>query len=152
MRRGAGLMVLGALIFLAYAVVFCARSFSHVGFELGVETLNGVTRAQLDQLNPGVMAYIQHLHVAVSGFIAATAIAVCGLSWFGVRSGSWWAWITAVISPVTGLMVALPLHYTGWFQHDWVAHLGPIYVGTLVFVAGAVMTLVCLVQAPRAAG
>ena len=56
-------MVLGALIFLAYAVVFFFRAFSSTGFELGVETLNGVTPERLDGINPAIMAYITHLHV-----------------------------------------------------------------------------------------
>jgi hypothetical protein len=34
-----------------------------------------------------------------------------------------------VIAPV--LAVALPLHYTGGFAVDWMAHLGPIYVATV---------------------
>jgi hypothetical protein len=36
-------MVLGALVFLVYAVVFFFRAFVSSGFEVGVETLNGVT-------------------------------------------------------------------------------------------------------------
>jgi len=144
--RGAVTMIVGAALFLAYALVFIFRAFSGTGFEIGVATLNGVTPAQLNQLNPAVMAYITHLHVATAGFIAATAVAVIGLAWYGVRAGAWWAWITAVISPVVGLAVALPLHYTGAFEHDWVSHLGPIYLGTLIFVVGAVMVLVALTR------
>jgi hypothetical protein len=140
-QNGAVTMVVGALIFLAYAIVFLFRAFSGTGFELGVATLNGVTQAQLNQLNPAVVAYITHLHVATAGFIAATAVAVLGLTWYGVRAGAWWAWITAVISPVVGLAIALPLHYTGGFEHDWVSHLGPIYLGTLIYVVGALMAL-----------
>ena len=45
-------MVLGALIFLVYAVVFFFRAFSSTGFELGVETLNGVTPQRLNEVNP----------------------------------------------------------------------------------------------------
>src|SRR6266851_11130 len=45
LHRGAALMVLGALIFLAYAVVFFFLAFSSSGFEIGVATLNGVTNA-----------------------------------------------------------------------------------------------------------
>lgn len=151
-HRGALTMVAGAALFLLYAIVFFFRAFSGAGFELGVATLNGVTPQQLDQLNPAVMGYITHLHVATAGFIAATAIAVIGLAWFGVRAGAWWAWITAVIAPVVGLAVALPLHYTGSFELDWVSHLGPIYVGTLIFVAGALMVLVAWTRkAPAAA-
>jgi hypothetical protein len=145
-HRGAVTMIVGAVMFLAYAIVFIFRAFSGTGFEIGVTTLNGVTPAQLNQLNPAVTAYITHLHVATAGFIAATAVAVIGLAWYGVRAGAWWAWITAVISPVVGLAVALPLHYTGAFEHDWVSHLGPIYLGTLIFVVGAVMVLVALMR------
>ncbi len=136
----------GAVLFLAYAIVFIFRAFSGTGFEIGVATLNGVTPAQLNRLNPAVMAYITHLHVATAGFIAATAIAVIGLTWYGVRAGAWWAWIIAVISPVVGLAIALPLHYTGAFEHDWVSHLGPIYLGTLIYVVGALMVLVALTR------
>ena len=145
-HRGAVTMVVGALIFLVYAIVFCFRAFSGAGFEIGVPTLNGVTQEQLNKLNPAIMAYITHLHVATTGFIAATAIAVIGLTWYGVRAGAWWTWIIAVISPVVGLAIALPLHYTGAFEHDWVSHLGPIYLGTLIYVVGALMVLVALTR------
>jgi hypothetical protein len=98
------------------------------------------------------MYYITHLHVATAGFIAATAIAAGGLAWYGVRSGIWWAWITAVVVPVVGLAIALPMHYMGHFNYNWVSHLGPIYVGTIIYVIGAVVALLGLNQsAPKAA-
>jgi hypothetical protein len=150
-RSGASLMVLAALLFLVYAVVFFFRAFASSGFEVGVPTLNGVTPQQLDELNPAIMAYITHLHVAIAGFVAATAIAAGSLAWYGVRDGSWWAWTTAVIVPVVGLAVALPMHYMGHFNYDWVSHLGPIYVGTIIYVIGAVVALVGLIQAAPAA-
>ena len=141
LNQGAVLMLIGALAFIGYAVVFLFRNFTGDGFELGVTTLNGVTRANLNALNPAIMHYIGHLHVATAGFIAATGIAVAALSWYGVRRGEWWAWIAAVVSPVVGLAVALPYHYTGTFELNWVTHLGPIYVATLVFVVGALLAL-----------
>ena len=119
LRRGAALMVLGALIFFVYAVVFFFRAFSAGGFELGVATLNGVTPQQLDGLNPAINGYIMHLHLATAGFIMATAIAAAGLAWYGVCHGLWWAWITSVIAPVVGLVVALPMHWMGHFNYDW---------------------------------
>ena len=151
LRNGAGIMVLGALIFLVYAVVFLFRAFASTGFELGVETLNGVTPQQLDGVNPAIMAYITHVHVALAGFIAATAIAAGSLAWYGVRDGLWWAWITAVIVPVVGLAVALPLHYMGHFDYNWVNHLGPIYRGTIIYVVGAVLALAGLTRATAVA-
>ena len=100
----------------------------------------------MNEVNPAIIAYIMHLHVATAGFIAATAIAAGGLAWYGVRDGLWWAWITAVISPVMGLAVALPLHWMGHFNYDWVSHLGPIYVGTIIYVVGALVALIGLSQ------
>ena len=151
LRNGAGLMVLGALIIVVYAVVFFFWAFASSGFELDVETLNGVTSQQLDGLNSPIMGYIMHLHVAIAGFIAATAIAVGGLAWYGVRDGLWWAWTIAVIVPVLALAVALPMHYMGHFNYDWVSHLGPIYLGTMIYVVGALVALVGLTQAVLAA-
>ncbi len=84
-------MVVGAGLFLAYAIVFFFLRFSGEGFEIGVPTLNGVTPADLDAFSPVVMAYITHLHLATAGFIAATAVAVMALCWYGVRRGDWWA-------------------------------------------------------------
>src|SRR3981081_1084418 len=99
LRNGAWLMALGALLFFVYAVVFFFRAFTSSGFEVGVETLNGVTPQQLNALNPAIMGYITHIHVALAGYIAATAIAAGGVAWYGVRNGLWWAWIMAVIVP-----------------------------------------------------
>jgi hypothetical protein len=87
LRNGAGLMVFGALIFLVYAVVFFFRAFASSGFEIGVQTLNGVTPQQLDGLNPAIMGYITHLHVAIAGFIAATAVAAGGSGFATVYGG-----------------------------------------------------------------
>jgi hypothetical protein len=146
LSRGAALMLIASLAFIGYAIVFLLRNFAGGGFELGIDTLNGVTADNLNALNPAIMHYIGHLHVAVSGFIAATGIAVAALSWYGVRRGEWWAWIAAVAAPAVGLAVALPYHYTGTFQLDWVAHLGPIYIATVVFVVGALLALRAMTQ------
>jgi len=138
---GAALMLIASLAFVGYAVAFFFGNFVGSGFELGVTTLNGVTKENLNTLNPAIMHYIMHLHIAISGFIAATGIAVGALSWYGVRRGEWWALIAAVVSAVVALAVALPYHYLGHFQFNWVAHLGPIYVATAVFVIGALLAL-----------
>lgn len=145
LRTGAIVMLIGAVSFIGYAVVFFFRNFIGTGFELGVDTINGVTQADLNALNPAIVPYISHLHIATAGFIAATGIAVAALVWYGVRRGQWWAWITAVVSPVVGLAVALPMHYLNVFTYEHVTHLGPIYVGTLVFVVGALIGLKGLV-------
>src|SRR3989442_13654351 len=92
LKQGAVLMLIGSLAFVGYAVVFLFRNFAGGGFELEVQTLNGVTRDNLDSLNPAIMHYIGHLHVATAALIPATGIARAALPWWGGRRGAWWAW------------------------------------------------------------
>jgi uncharacterized protein YacL len=137
LRTGSLLMALAGAAFIGYGAVFLALNFVGSGFELGVSTLDGMTKADL---NPTVAYYISHLHVATAAFIISTGIAVTALSWYGVRQRLTWAWATAVVAAVVGLALALPMHYTAdAFSHDWVTHLGPIYLATIVFVVGVVM-------------
>lgn len=144
LRNGSILMAIAGIAFVGYGAVFFVWNFAGGGFELGVETINGVSRADLEALDPGVLHYISHLHVATTAFIIATGLAVAGLSLYGVRRGQPWAWVTAVIAPVVGLALALPMHWADLFAHDWATHLGPIYLATTVFVVGAVLALVGL--------
>ena len=83
----------------------------------------------------------------MSGFIAATGLAVAFLVWFGVRRGYMWAWVGAVAAPVLALAVALPAHYPNDF--DTIGHLGLIYLATLIFVVGALMSLRALMPQQR---
>ncbi len=140
-RKGSLLMALAGLAFVGYGLVFLALNFLGSGFELGVSTLAGHAPGDLD---PTVAYYISHLHVATAAFIISTGIAVASLSWYGVRQGMTWAWTTAVAAAVIGLAIALPMHYTGGFAHDWITHLGPIYLATVIFVAGALWSLQAL--------
>ncbi len=131
-------MALAGIAFVGYGVAFLVLNFVGSGFELGVSTLAGMTAAELD---PTVAYYISHLHVATAAFIISTGIAVAGLSWYGVRQRLTLAWATAIVSAVVGLALALPMHWTGdAFSHDWVTHLGPIYLATIVFIVGVVLS------------
>ncbi|WP_336001499.1 hypothetical protein [Halorientalis halophila] len=150
LRTGAALMVLAGVGFVGYGLVFLARTFFGSGFELGVDTLGGVTAGQLAASNPAMANYINHLHVAISGLLIAVGLAVAALAWYGVRSGQTWAWVTAVVVPVVALGFALPMHYGGLFAHDWVTHLGPIYLATAVFLVGAVLSGLALRRAAAA--
>ena len=137
LRNGSTLMALAGVAFIGYGTVFLVLDFVGSGFELGVSTLDGMAKADL---NPTVAYYISHLHVATAAFIISTGIAVTTLSWYGVRQRLTWAWATAVVAAVVGLALALPMHYTAdAFAHDWVTHLGPIYLATIVFIIGVVM-------------
>ena len=101
------------------------------------ERAGGERKDEIKAFDNDLYHYISHLHIAVSGFIAATGLAVAALAWYGVRRGYVWAWVAAVAAPVLGLVVAL-LHYPWGFAT--IGHLGLIYLATAVFVVGAVLS------------
>lgn len=138
-------MTFAAVGFIGYAVIFLVRNFTDSFLELGIGSNEvEVGKDQILQFSPALYHYIGHLHIAVSGFIAATGVAVAVLSWFGVRRGYMWAWAGAVAAPVLALAVALPAHYPNDF--DTIGHLGLIYLATLIFVVGALLSLKALLQ------
>jgi hypothetical protein len=140
LKAGAGLMTVAAVAFIGYAVIFFVLNFTDSFLELGIgsdQVASG--KDEIKAFDHDLYHYISHLHIALSGFIAATGLAVAALAWFGVRRGYMWAWATAVAAPVLGLAVALPAHYTWGFAT--IGHLGLIYVATAVFVAGSLLAL-----------
>jgi phosphoglycerol transferase MdoB-like AlkP superfamily enzyme len=140
LRTGSLLMLIAALGFIGYAVIFFVRNFTDNFLELGITSAQvNVGKTQIMAFSQSLFNYVSHLHVAVSGFIAATGLAVAGLAWYGVRRGMMWAWVFAVASPVLALAVALPLHYV--YGIATIGHLGLIYVATAIFVVGALMAL-----------
>lgn len=140
LRIGTGLMAFASVGFIGYAIIFLIRNFTDSFLELGIgHSEVDVGKDQIAQFSPSLYHYIGHLHIAVSGFIAATGLAVLFLVWFGVRRRYMWAWVGAVAAPVLGLAVALPAHYPNNF--DTLGHLGLIYLATMIFVVGALMSL-----------
>jgi hypothetical protein len=138
-RNGATLMAVAAAGFIGYAMLFLVRNFTGSFLELGISHGEvSVSRDQIQQFSPSLYHYISHLHIAVAGFIAATGLAVLLLALYGVRAGLAWAWVAAVAAPVLGLAIALPAHYP--WNLDTLGHLGVIYLATVVFVAGALLS------------
>ncbi|HEX9682040.1 MAG TPA: hypothetical protein VGA13_03075 [Acidimicrobiales bacterium] len=147
LHLGGTLMTLAGAGFIGYAVIFFVRNYTDSFLELGIGANEvSVGKDEILDFSPSLFHYIGHLHIAVSGFIAATGVAVAALSWFGVRRGQMWAWVTAVAAPVLALAVALPAHYRNDF--DTLGHLGLVYLATAVFVVGA---LIALPRLPRRA-
>jgi hypothetical protein len=109
-RAGATLMALAAAGFIGYALLFLVRNFTGSFLELGIGPGEvSVGKDQIQQFSPSLYHYVSHLHIALSGFIAAT-----------------------------GLAVALPAHYP--WNLATLGHLGLVYLVTLVFVAGALLS------------
>jgi hypothetical protein len=146
LRWGTWLMVVAGLGFIGYGVIFFVRNFTGDFLELGIgpdQVASG--KDEIKAFDNDLYHYISHLHIALSGFIAATGLAVVFLSWFGVRRGYMWAWVGAVACPVLALAVALPAHYP-WGFDTW-GHLGLIYLATVIFVVGALLSLSALRRA-----
>jgi hypothetical protein len=76
LRTGAALMALAALGFIGYAVIFFVRNFTGAFLELGIgpEQVD-VGRDEIRAFSGDLYHYVAHLHIAVSGFIAATGLA-----------------------------------------------------------------------------
>jgi len=140
LRIGSWLMGAAAVGFIGYAVIFLVRNFTDSFLELGIGPNEvNVGKEAIQNFSPSLFQYISHLQIAVSGFIAATGVAVLFLVAYGVRRGEVWAWVGAVTAPVLALLIALPAHYPNHF--DTLGHLGLIYLATLIFVAGALVAL-----------
>jgi len=106
---GSAVMALAGLGFIGYAVMFFVRNFTNSFLELGIgHNEVSVGKDEIKAFSPSLYEYIGHLHIAISGFIAATGLAVVALAWFGVRRGQVWAWVAAVAAPVLALAVTLP--------------------------------------------
>ena len=139
LRWGVNLMTLGAIAFMGYAVIFFVLNFTDSFLELGIGSEQVASgKDEIKAFDNDLYHYISHLHIAVSGFIAATGLAVAALAWFGVRRRYVWAWVAAVAAPVLGLAVALPAHYPWGFAT--IGHLGLIYLATAIFVVGAALS------------
>ncbi|HZA39373.1 MAG TPA: hypothetical protein VFA00_01975 [Actinomycetota bacterium] len=148
LNLGSTLMTAAAIGFIGYAAIFFVRNFTDGFLELGVGPNEvNVGRTEIEAFSPSLFHYVSHLQIAVSGFIAATGLAVAVLAWFGVRRGHVWAWAGAVGAPVLGLAVALPAHYP--WDLDTVGHLGLIYLATAIFVAGALIALPPILRSAR---
>ena len=148
LRSGSWLMGIAAVGLIGYAAIFLVRNFTDSFLELGIgpnEVHTG--KDAIQQFNPSLFHYVSHLHIAVSGFIAATGLAVLFLVAYGVRRGELWAWVGAVAAPVVGLAVALPAHYPNHF--DTLGHLGLVYLTTVIFVAGALLALRGIITTQR---
>lgn len=144
LRWGAYLLALSGLGVVANGLAMVYRAFFDPGFESGVHTLDGVTRAELAGTHPEVVSYVDHLHVNVAGLLIPVGIAMVALAWYGVRRGERWAFGASIALPLVFLVHSLPVHRTADFSFHAVAHLGPGLVWLPALGLGAVLAAVGL--------
>ena len=143
---GSKVVALAGLGLVGYGIMFLIRNFS--GFiELGLTPAHvGGTPEQIKAFSLDLYEYISHLQVAVSAFIIALGVAVIALAWFGIRNGERWAMWTAFLTPVIGVAIALPLHFT--YGIGTIGHLGLIYLDAAILLVGTVLSYNALKSAP----
>jgi dihydroorotate dehydrogenase len=66
------------------------------------ESFVGLTRAQLHEINPRLLAFLAHDRVSLAGTMLAIGIMYLGLSLWGVRRGMHWAQQSIFFSAFTG--------------------------------------------------
>jgi hypothetical protein len=131
---GAKLVALSGIGLVGYGIMFLIRNFT--GFiELGLTPQHvGGTPDQIRAFSPQLFHYISHLQVAVAAFFIALGVAVIALAWHGVRAGQRWALWTALLAPVIGLVLGVPLHYV--YGLATLGHLGPVYLDAAILFVG----------------
>ncbi|MEF8825195.1 MAG: hypothetical protein V5A27_02465, partial [Halapricum sp.] len=96
LRQGAILIAVTGFGIVGYGLTFLYSAYLGTGFELGVDTLGGVTRADLAASNPEMLHYMDHLHVGLGGLLVALGITLIALGWNGVQRGYRWAVATSL--------------------------------------------------------
>jgi len=137
-NAGANVVALAGVGLVGYGIMFLIRNFN--GFiELGLTPHHvGGTPEQIQAFSQNLYNYISHLQVAVSAFIIALGVAVIALAWFGIRTGQKWAMWTAFLTPVIGVAIALPLHFT--YGIATFGHLGLIYLDAVILLIGTALS------------
>lgn len=132
--------MLGSILLIPYGMVYYASFFYGPDLEYGITTEHvDVTKGQIVEFSPSFFHYFEHVTIDVSILMISLGIATAALSWFGVRQKHKWAYYAALTAFLITMIPGIFIHY----PRDLVslAHLGPIYFNTVIFVIGALIAL-----------
>jgi hypothetical protein len=138
LRQGATLIAVTGFGVVGYGLTFLYSAYLGTAFELGVDSLGGVTRAELAASNPEMLQYMDHLHVGLGGLLVALGIALVALGRYGIRRGYRWAVVTSLVIALTALVTNFLVHYRPGFGYDWAIHIAPSVLVTLLVLVGGV--------------
>ena len=80
------------------------------------EVFVGMSRAELNLINPRLLAFMQHDRVTLSGTMFAVAILYLFLSWYGIRRGHHWAMVAVMVSALVGFATFFSFLGFGYFD------------------------------------
>jgi hypothetical protein len=136
LRQGAMLVAGTGVAIVGYGLTFLYTTYAGSEFELGVAALDGASRAELAASNPEVLHYMDHLHFGLGGLLVALGGGLVALGWYGVRSGQPWSIRTSLGVALIALATNVLVHFEPGFGYDWVIHLLPSLLVTLLVLLG----------------
>lgn len=92
----------------------------------------GITRAELDAINPRLIPLIAHDRAGFGGGVCATGLALLGIVWCGSWSRSLWQVIA--LAGGVGFASAIGVHFKVGYT-DWL-HLLPAFIGAVLLISG----------------
>lgn len=101
-------MLIGAILALVIASTRVILSYD--------EVFVGMSRAELDLINPRLLAFMQHDRVTLSGTMFAVAMLYLFLSWHGIRRGHHWAMVAVMLSALVGFVTFFLFLGFGYFD------------------------------------
>lgn len=80
------------------------------------EQFVGMTRDELDAINPRLLPFMSHDRVTLAGTMLALGILYSGLAQHAVRRGFHWAWVAIIASAVAGFLSFFLFLGFGYFE------------------------------------
>lgn len=68
------------------------------------EVFVGMSREDLNLINPRLMAFMQHDRISLAGTMLAIAVLYVFLAWCGIRRGAHWAMVSVLVSAFIGFV------------------------------------------------
>ncbi|MDP9193840.1 MAG: hypothetical protein M3P06_19270 [Acidobacteriota bacterium] len=102
------------------------------------ESLSGMTRAQLRDLNPRLLPFMAHDRASLAGTMLSIGIFYAALAWAGIRRGAHWAQVTVIASATVGFLTFFFFLGFGYFD--------PFHAFVTAILTQ--FTLLCLVMQP----
>ena len=127
MLAGVGVALAGlTIVTIGSVVVFVPQDIEFIG----------LSRGQLDAIDPRLVPLIAHDRAGFGGGLATTGLTVLACVWFGRPSRSLWE--SLAIAGSVGFGAAIGVH--GLVGYLDALHVGPAMLGAVVFVLGLVLS------------
>ena len=112
------------------------------------ESMSGLTRAQLGEINPRLLSFMTHDRVTLAGTMLSVGAIYATLAWFGIRRGVHWASVAIVASSLTGFFTFFSFLGFGYFD-PFHAFVSALLFQMLLLIMHSDLTARCEPEAPE---